>query len=99
MVLAAAGADVDPVDMAHVCERPKRFLLIERNVEGYEPSHRFTTFDTLDLAGDYAMTREYAEDWRVLCAVDLDSGAGYTAEPYYSVAWTAYAAWQEHVAD
>lgn len=67
---------------------PDRFLLVERNVgsAAYMQSHWFTTHDTLQDAGEYHVGQEYAEDWEIEFAVDLDTGVRHQGD--YRVEWT-----------
>jgi hypothetical protein len=65
-----------------------RFLLVERNVgSSGDPSHWFTTHHSLDHAGTYHVNQEYAHDWEIAFAVDLDTGERYEGE-LANVTWT-----------
>lgn len=58
---------------------PERYLLIEQNIgrAAHAQSHWFSTHESLDAAWAYHEGQEYAEDWSVVRAVDLDTGASY----------------------
>lgn len=79
----------DEVEAART--NPSRYLLIEQNIgSSGDPSHWFTTHDTLAHAGRYHVGQEYAEDWKIVLALDLDTGTCYEGE-ISDVAWTEVA--------
>lgn len=80
--------DGEDTNIAHVFDSPERFLLVEQNVgrAAYMQSHYLTTHDTLEDAGLYHAGQEYAEDWMILYALDLETGVRHEAA--MRVVWT-----------
>lgn len=81
------GTDLAP-ELAETRSNLGRWLLVEKNVgSSGDPSHWFTTHGSLDAAGQYHVGQEYAADWEIAFAVDLDKGDRYEGQ-VATVVWT-----------
>ena len=82
--------DDDSTNRVGVRYQPSQFLLVESNVGSASAmqSHYLTTHNTLKYAGDYHVRQEYADDWQIEFAVDLDTGQRYEGE-IAGVQWAA----------
>lgn len=88
--------DNDPLDrnampegmegLAH--DALEKILLVERNARGGIPPYWFTNHDSLKAAGRYHVEQEYAADWAVVCAINLDNGLRYEFGGYDPI-WIA----------
>lgn len=79
--------DAEDTGIAHLLTNPERFLLVEENngSAAYMQSHYLTTHESLEYAGAYNVGQEFAEDWSILFALDLDTGVRH--EPEVRIEW------------
>lgn len=80
-LITRVARDYPPYDACPLDEllavRPLLFLLVEQSVISGE--YALSTWGSLDRAADYHTSQEYAEDWTIVEAVNLDTGSRYMA--------------------
>jgi hypothetical protein len=79
----------DPHDRADVADwqldREAKYLLVERNLRA--GGHWLSSHDSPATAADYHDRQEYAEEWEIVCLVDLESGEELEASTDVVTTW------------